>query len=318
MGIPRGTARLLIEEHRQRPFGGTLLQLGRSTIYFTARHLQHWADLHGVALASNGEARLSHDPRLAKQGCIDDQTFFHRLGFDNVESCDLSDWEEADHQFDINKAIPADLHGRYDVVLDPGTTFQVFHLPNMMRNIHDLLKVGGRIIHAAIPSNNHMDLGFYMLSPTFFYDFYQANGYTIESAYLCQYFPYWHLGRFYSAPWKIYAYEPGCLDHLNYGRFGSRQVATFLVATKTAESRGDVVPQLSFYERSWEAFEARRDEPDAVAGEMAASSGMAAAAERLQLAHPALRRAYRPLKRLKDRVVRRFMPPRMPPLVARY
>ena len=69
-------------------------------------------------------------------------------------------------------------------------------------------------------------------------DFYRANQYRVEYQYLCQYFPYWHRGRLFSAPWKIYRYEPGCLDHLNYGRFGGRQAAVFMVVTKTPQSTG--------------------------------------------------------------------------------
>jgi hypothetical protein len=324
MGIPRGTARLLLDEHRQRPFSGSVLQLGRASIYFTAAELARWARWHGVALRPVGEVGRSHDPRLARQGCLDDRTFFAQLGFDEVRSCDISDWEEADYRLDLNQPIPEELKGRFDVVLDPGSSLQIFHQPILLRNIFELLKVGGRVVHAAVPSNNHVDLGFYMFSPTFFHDFYAANRWRIECEYLCQYFPYWHLGRLHSARWKIYRYQSGCLDHLSYGRFGGRQVAIFAVATRTAEATGDVVPQLGQYVESWQEFDQRREDPEAVAGERAgAAKGatlgarLAAWAERQFAAHPALSRAYLPLKGVKERL-RRLLPQRMPPLVARY
>ena len=44
MGIPRGSARLLLDEHRQRPFSGTVLQIGRSSVYFTRRELETWPE----------------------------------------------------------------------------------------------------------------------------------------------------------------------------------------------------------------------------------------------------------------------------------
>lgn len=319
MGIPRGTARLLLEETRREPFSGTVLQLGRSSVYFTQAELERWAGRHGVALRDPGDAELSHDPRLARQGCLGDRTLLRQLGFDRVEACDISDWESADHIFDLNKTVPEELYGRFDVVLDPGSILQIFHLPNVLKNLHDLVKVGGRIVHAAVPSNNHVDLGFYMLSPTFFDDFYRANRYRIEYQYLCQVYPYWHLGRLHSAPWKIYRYEPGCLDHLSYGRFGGRQAAIFMVVTKTEESTGDVVPQLGQFVSSWQEYDERRDEPGAVAGETKEGGGgrLAELAERLMTAHPAVSRAYLPVKRVKERL-RRLLPQRMPPLVARY
>lgn len=324
MGIPRGTARLLLDEGRLRPFQGSILQLGRSSIYFTPEELERWARWHGVRLARVEKVGWSHDPRLAKQRCLDDKTFFAMLGFSDVRSCDISDWEGADYQLDLNQPIPDDVKGRFDVVLDPGSSLQIFHQPILLRNIHDLLKVGGRIIHAAVPSNNHVDLGFYMFSPTFFHDFYSANRYRIESEYLCQLYPYWHRGRLYSAPWKIYRYEAGCLDHLNYGRFGGKQVVIFMVATRTAESTGDVVPQLGQYVRSWQEFDSRREDPEAVAGEMAGDAERdswwarwARFADRQFDAHPALSRAYLPLKRIKERL-RRALPQPMPPVVGRY
>ncbi len=323
MGIPRGTARLLLEETRRRPFTGRVLQIGRSSVYLSEKELRYWARRDGVELREGGEVTLSHDPRLARQGCMSDRSFCSMLGFEEVEACDVSDWESAEHVFDLNAPAPKELHGRFDTILDPGSLNFIFHLPNVLKNLHDLLKVGGRIVHAAVPSNNHVDLAFYMFSPTFFDDFYHANRYRVETHYLCLCYPYWHLGRLYSAPWKVYRYEPGCLDHLSYGRFGGRQAAIFVVVTKTEESTGDVVPQLGQFVRSWREYAERKDvDPEAVAGDLRSGktgpgARLAALAERQFLAHPALSRAYLPVKRTTERL-RRLLPQRMPPFVGRY
>lgn len=319
MGIPRGSARLLLDEAKRRPFSGSVIQLGRSTLYFGRDELEGWAREQGVRLAAGIPTRPSHDPRLARQGCIDDRTFFSLLGCERVESCDISDWEGADHVFDLNRPVPEALHGRFDVVLDPGSSLQIFDQPQLLRNLHALTAPGGRVIHVAVPSNNHVDLGFYMFSPTFYDDFYRANGWRIDTHLLCEYFPYWHRGRLYSAPWKIYRYEPGCLDHLSFGRFGGKQAAIFLVATKLEAATGDVVPQLGQFVRSWQHFEEQRADPTAAAGELPGeTSGLARLAERLFDRLPWLSRLYLPLKRLKERGRRRLLPPKMPPLVARY
>lgn len=327
MGIPKGSARLLLDEHRQRPFSGTVLQIGRSSVYFSRRELETWASWHGVELKPGVETRLSHDPRLAEQGCIDDHTLFECLGFDRVESCDIADWEDADHVMDLNHPIPEHLVGRFDVVLDPGSSLQIFHQPNLLDNIHRLLKVGGRIVHAGVPSNNHMDLGFYMFSPTFFHDFYSANEYHIEDEFFCQYYPYWHRGRFHSAPWKIYRYSSGCIDHLNYGLYGGKQTALFVVARKTEQSTSDRIPQLGQYVHSWQVYDDHRAEaagdPSLAAGQLPDTphgdqgGGLAAWAERRFAANPWLDRAYLPIKRFKQWLKRR-LPRRMPPIVARY
>lgn len=326
MGIPKGSARLLLEEHRQRPFSGTILQIGRSTIYFTRPELEHWAHLHQVDLKRGVVTRLSHDPRLAAQGCIDDLTFFELLGFDRVECCDISDWEHADYVVDLNEPLPDELAGRFDVVLDPASSVQLFHQPQLLENCHRLLKVGGRVVHAGVPSNNHMDFGFYMFSPNLFHDFYTANDYQIEDELFCEYFPYWHRGRFHSAPWKVYRYTPGCIDHLNYGLFGGRQIALFVVARKTERSTGHRSPQLRQYVHYWQVYDEHRSTEDEVrlaAGQVpdapsgVPGGGLAALAERLFETYPWLDRAYLPVKRCKQWLKRR-LPQRMPPVVARY
>ena len=145
MGIPRGSVRLLFDEAKARPFEGTVLQLGRSSVYFTEAELERWAVTDGFALKSAPATNepLSHDPRLAALGCMDDRTLFRRLGFDQVESCDINDWEGADHILDLNKPVPAELEGRFDAVFETGTIVQIFDLPQVLDNLSKLIKPGG-------------------------------------------------------------------------------------------------------------------------------------------------------------------------------
>ena len=95
-----------------------------------------------------------------------------------------------------------------------------------------------------------------------------------------------------------------------------------MVVTKTEESTGSVVPQLGQFVRSWKEYDERRDDPAAVAGEMRQDRGTLTSlleghAERLFASYPALNRAYLPIKRVREKV-RRLLPRRMPPIVARY
>jgi len=320
MGIPRGSARLLMREGRQRPFSGRLLQLGRSSVYFTGRQLEDWAHLDDFQLAPVAEPELSHDPRLAEAGCLGDRTFFRRLGFERVEACDIADWEGAEHIFDLNRDVPAELVERFDAVLETGTIVQVFDLPQVLHNLWRLLAPGGRVIHCAVPSNNHMDLGFYMLCPTFFADFYSANGWRIDSHLLCEYFAYWHRGRLYSDRWRIYDYRPGMLDPLSYGRYGAAQAATFLVATKVEGATGDRVPQLGQYRRTWDEF-ARKEATDGrVAGLKDSDAAATGPLDRLErgLGESGLGVHLQVLlKRIGETVRRRLLERQMPKPIAR-
>lgn len=303
MGIPRGTARLLLDEARERPFRGSLLELGRMSVYATRSELERWAREQATPLAAlppAGEVALSHQPELAAAGCLDDKSFFRLLGCERVESADVSDWEGADHILDLNLPLPAGLAGRYDTVFEAGTLQHIFDLPQVFANIHALLREGGRVIHGMAPSTNHVDHGFYMFSPTLFHDFYAANGWRIDAEYFFEFFPFWFRGRFHSTPWKIRRYTPGCLDHLAYGGFGARQVALFVVATKVAGATADRIPQQSYFAR----FHARPQPEARVTGSRAA---WAASDSTLLLR----------LKKWKQRL-KRLAPRRLPPVEKRY
>ena len=249
MGIPRGTVRLLLDEARARPFSGSLLELGRMSIYATLGEIERWAREQRTPLAPVADLALSHQPELAAAGCLDDRSFFRLLGCERVSSSDVSDWEGADHILDLNQPVPEELRGRFDTVFEAGTLQHLFDLPQVFANLHALVREGGRVIHGMAPSTNHVDHGFYMFSPTLFHDFYTANGWRIEACYFFEFFPYWFRGRFHSTRWKIRSYTPGCLDHLAYGGFGARQVALFVVATKLPGATADRIPQQSYFAR---------------------------------------------------------------------
>ena len=70
----------------------------------------------------------------------------------------------------------------YDIVLDVGTVEHCFNIGQAMMNMAGMVKVGGYIVHEN-PFNcgNH---GFYNLNPTFYKDFYTANGFTVLSCLL--------------------------------------------------------------------------------------------------------------------------------------
>ena len=138
--------------------------------------LDHWMRWHGVEPEPAPE-HLSHDPRLAAHGCLSDQTLFRALGFDEVLSVDISDYEGSEIIADLNQEIPPELEGRFDAVFDGGTMQHIFDVPQVLRNLHRTLKPGGRLVFSAVPVNNHVDHGCYILSPTLFVDYFRANNY---------------------------------------------------------------------------------------------------------------------------------------------
>jgi len=159
---------------------------------------------------------------------------------------DYSDYEAADYIFDLNcENIPTELLDKFDLILDGGTIEHVFHLPNVLRNIFKMLKIGGRIIHFS-PSSNHMDHGFYMFSPTFFSDYYKTNNFDINSIQVIRHTTH------HEVPWQISKYTPGCINRISYGGLDDAMYAISCVATKTPSSRFDLIPsQRNYAEELW-------------------------------------------------------------------
>jgi hypothetical protein len=250
MGIPLGCARLLVREAGRQMFTGSIATLGRQRIFLTPKLLRK--------IISEGQCeslrRHAHVQWNEKQQVnqdskshVGDTEFFKALGFDAVESLDYSDYENASHLLDLNSdATPDNLIGRYDCVFDGGTIEHVFNIPATFKHIFRLLNIGGRVIHLS-PSSNFIDHGFYSLSPTLFLDFYTANEWRIDSFYVLR-----HTPLHSTSPWLVSKYTPGCLDRVSFGGLDDGMFGVFFVATKTAKSRCDRVPQQNLFARAWE------------------------------------------------------------------
>lgn len=95
---------------------------------------------------------------------------------------DISDYEGADISHDLNFPIPDDLKNIADLIIDPGTVEHVFNCGQAMKNIHDMLVVGGSVFHHG-PVNwvNH---GYHNFSPIFYVEFYKQNNYRLVTPYV--------------------------------------------------------------------------------------------------------------------------------------
>ncbi len=78
---------------------------------------------------------------------------------------------------DLNVEIPDRFVAAFDVVIDPGTIEHCFNIARAVANAAGCVRRGGFILHYN-PMNmfNH---GFYNLNPTFYADFYEANGFHL-------------------------------------------------------------------------------------------------------------------------------------------
>lgn len=108
---------------------------------------------------------------------IEARHFFGLLGFE-LEVVDIVQARGNEILMDLNHPCPQEFHGRYALVIDSGTCEHCFNIAQAAANLASMAAVGGYVIQGN-PLNwfNH---GFYNLNPTWYQDFYTANGFEIE------------------------------------------------------------------------------------------------------------------------------------------
>jgi SAM-dependent methyltransferase len=82
--------------------------------------------------------------------------------------------------FDLNReGLPPDLAGRFDLVLNFGTTEHVLNQFNAFKVIHEALAPGGLAFHQ-LPMTGWFDHGYFNYNPRLFADLAAANRYDLE------------------------------------------------------------------------------------------------------------------------------------------
>ncbi len=239
MGMIELNVKLVMEQSKAHAFAGRqLLTIGRQGIFFTVDELKSWARQTGFAL---DESHLA--AALAGKRSLTDTELFRSMGFLTADSMDVSEYEGASIICNLNKDIAGDLHNRFDVIFDGGSTEHMFNVPKAFENYNKMLRVGGLVIHS-LPSTGMPDHGFYMFSPTLLYDYYTQNHWVIVNFYMIK-VPY----EYYS-PWEIYSYdEPGpSLEDVEFpGRWG-----IFFIARKREESTAGFDIEQHFFKKLWQ------------------------------------------------------------------
>ena len=103
----------------------------------------------------------------------DPEPFFKCLGFRNYVDVDINDRSRV--LLDLSKELPADKRHTADLVVDSGTLEHVYDTFTAIKNMNAILRPGGVIIHAS--PVNFFAHGYVNFNPSFFADFYKANGY---------------------------------------------------------------------------------------------------------------------------------------------
>lgn len=168
--------------------------------------------------------------------------FLLAVGAKDFQVLDISNYESAQVIQDLNIPIPDNLHNKFSVVMDIGTSEHIYDVAQSLANIRNLCNIGGQIMVLS-PANRFLGHGFYQFSPElFFRAFGQEFGFDIHALYLIK-----------DAPFKQRWYE--LADPKNLGRRGnistSKRCFIGVIATKVSEQREIHNPFQSDYVDAW-------------------------------------------------------------------
>lgn len=105
--------------------------------------------------------------------------FYSALGFKRYNAIDASG-ENGAYVFDLNTNIEEkySFFEKFDVVTNLGTIEHCFNVSEAFKNMHNLCKAGGLMVHA-FPSSGNANHGLYNLQPRLFALLAQSNNYEI-------------------------------------------------------------------------------------------------------------------------------------------
>lgn len=176
MGINCGNLLLLTayaesENNKGAAKFGALLMFGRLINTLSAAEQRGMARHHGIP------ADLLASPEV--------EPLLAHLGAGAVTSLDISDYEGCDIVFDLMEDAAADpahaakLVGRYDTILDFGTSEHIFNAPQALVNAWNFLRDGGRYIFD-LPVNGWTSHCLYQFTPDYFHSVGRSDYFTLE------------------------------------------------------------------------------------------------------------------------------------------
>ena len=183
MAIDAESARLLLASHETGVSFNQCLTLGRQS--YLAGNKESRGLLEDFSISPEKYPKLLSNTGGGRYA----EAFFEVLGTKRLESLDMTNFEGATIIHDLNKPVPKELKGQFDVVFDGGTLEHIFNFLAAMKHCMELVKPGGHFI-LNTPANNFLGHGFYQFSPELFFRiFSQQNGFVLENMVAIEYGP---------------------------------------------------------------------------------------------------------------------------------
>jgi hypothetical protein len=204
----RATVKLILRERTAYDYQSPVLCLGVPEVYVTANELEDWCRTFSgrPSHVSVAEMELTRHPTGSRLGWVSADTFFKALGLEEVHTVDIPGAEQSTGMVhDLNEPFPVKMHGKFRLVLDPGTTEHVFDMKTCLTNVVRVLDIGGTVIHQ-VPVYSYNG-GYYSMNPSVLHDFYAANGFADIRSFVLM----WDRYHPYTGSIRVYPYDEGVL-----------------------------------------------------------------------------------------------------------
>jgi hypothetical protein len=237
MGIAPYVAEAIIREHQFKPITGTVLLLGRQTMFFSPEDALKMMRVHRVDLPTISPDEIEIDRQTLRSGegpFILDEAFFRLLGVPKIRALDHSDYEGADIIHDLNHPLPDHLEGIADFILDGSTLDNLFNPAQGLMNIARMLKPGGRLIGVNMGSSHRT--AYSVFTPYWFLDYFAINDFVD-----CRIYPTLHsMGGL-----QVLSLDP--LARIGQTLPTNLETGTLIFAEKGAHSTWDRTPDQRHY-----------------------------------------------------------------------
>ena len=174
---------------------------------------------------------------------ITDRSFFSLFTDAKVLALDVSEYEGAEIIADLNKPLDPRYYDIADFIYNGSCLDNLFDAASALRNMSNLLKAHGRVIH--IEMGSPIQGAYLMYSPAFFFDYYAINQFNDCKIYTCEFDNFldpWHIFA-----WDAFSQKGGKWVLSEPAHNHWKNVAIFVVAEKGENSTSDLSPIQGFY-----------------------------------------------------------------------
>jgi hypothetical protein len=193
MGLNSPALKYILSRSKKYNFKGPVLTFGNQDIYADINSINSWAKEYKIKKNKFTNVLKSTSTGLKNinsqsQNFIHAKTFFNVLGIKDKDYYDVDkfDFDKPKILHDLEKPLNKKYKKFFNLIVDSGTLEHIFDIKSVMSNTINITKLGGYVLQF-IPTNNFLNHGFYQINPTFFYDFYTANGFKVIESYIVEF-----------------------------------------------------------------------------------------------------------------------------------